>query len=218
MSSSSPLQALPRLGKRVWNSPWFFWMLLIIPSIGFLIGPLSGGSVHRYIHPTGEFSARFMIFAMMISPLRAIFPNSRIVFWLLPRRRYLGVAAFGYAVLHTLYYLIDIKWNAASIYNELLQTGISTGWIAFILFVPLALTSNNLSVKRLANAWKPLQRWVYLAAVMTFIHWLLITKNPGGALVHFGFLGVLEVARISIWAYRQKKPTPQPSPNKPTAA
>src|SRR3546814_20210804 len=61
------------------------------------------------LHPSGEFSALLMIIALMLTPLSILFPNQRWIAWLMRRRRALGVAAFGYAVLHLVFYLIDME-------------------------------------------------------------------------------------------------------------
>jgi len=55
--------------KRVFNHPYFFWLLLAIPSIPMMLELSQGRNVGRLLHPTGEFAARFMIIAMMLTPL-----------------------------------------------------------------------------------------------------------------------------------------------------
>ena len=60
------------------------------------------------MHPTGETSARLMIAAIALSPLRSMFPGSNALRWLMNRRRYLGLGAFAYAALHTIFYLVDM--------------------------------------------------------------------------------------------------------------
>ena len=182
--------------KRFLNSPYSFWALLALPSLGILSGYLGGdASAHRLLHPTGEFAARFMILAMVITPLRLLFPNHRWPLWLLKRRRYLGVAAFGYALLHTAFYLID-KGSLSAVLGDVLELSIWTGWLAFLIFVPLAMTSNDWAVKRLKRAWKSLQRWVYGAAALTLAHWIFLEYEVGAALVHFLPLAGLELYRI----------------------
>lgn len=147
------------------------------------------------LHPTGEFAARFMIIAMILTPLRMLFPGSGFWRWMMKRRRYFGVAAFGYAALHTLLYVIDMK-TLQAIWGEAFLLGIWTGWIAFFIFVPLAVTSNDASVLWLKRTWKPLQRWIYGAAVLTLLHWMFVHNNFGPALVHFIPLAGLEAYRI----------------------
>ena len=85
-------------------------------------------------------------------------------------------------------------WSA--IVSELAKLGIWTGWVAFVIFVPLALTSNDASVRGMGPSWKALQRLVYVAALFTLAHWIVIHDSPGGALVHFAPLAALEVYRI----------------------
>ena len=95
--------------KSFLNHPYVFWALLSLPAFPMLLGLTSGGpkAVQELLHPTGEFAARFMIIAMMITPLMMLFKGWRGPRWLMKRRRYIGVAAFGYAALHTVLYLID---------------------------------------------------------------------------------------------------------------
>ena len=106
-----------------------------------------------------------------------------------------GVAAFGYALLHTAFYLID-KGSLSKVLSEALELSIWTGWLAFLIFVPLAMTSNEWAVKTLKRAWKPLQRWVYAAAVLTLAHWIFLEYELGAALAHFLPLAGLELYRI----------------------
>jgi sulfoxide reductase heme-binding subunit YedZ len=181
---------------KFFNSPYLFWAILLVPSLpmlgGFLSEPENAG---RLLHPSGEFAARFMIIAMLISPLRLLFPGARWLVWLMRRRRHLGVAAFGYAVLHTLFYVVD-KGGLAPMLDEFWEVGIWTGWVAFIIFVPLALTSNDVSQRWLLGRWKQLQRFVYGVAVLTLVHWIFVENNVGPALVHFLPLAALEAFRI----------------------
>ena len=178
------------------NSPYALWALLALPSVGMVSGFVDGrASAESLLHPTGEFAARFMIIAMMITPLRLLFPRHRWPIWLARRRRYLGVAAFGYAALHTLFYVVDMA-SLRLILDEFWALGIWTGWAAFAIFLPLALASNNLAQRRLRSWWKPLQRWVYPAAVLTLVHWIFVHNNLGPALVHFVPLALLEIYRI----------------------
>jgi len=178
------------------NAPYTFWALLALPSIGMISGFLDGSaSPHRLLHPTGEFAARFMILAMMITPLRLLFAKHRWPIWLQRRRRYLGVAAFSYALLHVIFYVMDLG-SISAVMTDAFKLSIWTGWIAFLIFVPLALTSNDGAVRRLKQVWKPLQRWVYVAAVFTLGHWIFLEYELGPALVHFLPLLALETYRI----------------------
>ena len=182
--------------KSFLNSPYFFWGVLALPSVPLTAGLAQGSMPYgELMHVSGEFSARFMIVALMITPLIVMFPGHRWPRWLLARRRYLGVAAFGYAALHTLAYLLEVGVLSAVV-SDVAKLGIWTAWIAFVVFIPLALTSNDASVRALGGSWKTLQRLVYVAALFTLAHWMFIHNSFGGALVHFAPLAILEAYRI----------------------
>ncbi|WP_323766965.1 sulfite oxidase heme-binding subunit YedZ [Marinovum sp.] len=188
--------------KAIWDHPYTFWALLSLPAIPLLTMLTSGDpeAVHQLLHPTGEFAARFMIIAMMISPLALLLKGWRGPRWLMKRRRYLGVAAFAYALVHTVLYLVDLG-TVQKVVADLPEFYIWTGWIAFVIFVPLAITSSDYFVRKLGRNWKTLQRITYAAAVLTLLHWAALHEWGGlpGALVHFVPLGLLEAYRLWYW-------------------
>ena len=192
--------------KSTWDHPITFWALLSLPTIPMTLGLTSGtpDAVKTLLHPTGEFAARFMIIAMMITPLMMLFRDASWPRWLMKRRRYLGVAAFFYALAHTVLYLID-EGAIAFTGDEVSKLYIWTGWIAFLIFVPLAVTSTDAWVRRLGRSWKKLQQFVYAAAILTLIHWAALHDwgGVGAALVHFAPLTVLEVYRL--WSTQQRR-------------
>ena len=135
---------------------------------------------------------------MMITPLRMLFPASRLVGWFLRHRKHFGVAAFLSAALHTVLYVLN-KAGWLPMLSEFWQIGIWTGWLAMLIFLLLSLTSNNFSVMALGGNWKPLQRTVYAAACATLVHWLFVSNDAGAALACFIPLALLETNRI--WRY-----------------
>ena len=172
-----------------------FWLLLSIPALLMLRGYASGELIAMdMLQPTGEWSARLMIIAMILSPLASLLGPKPWLNWLVQRRRALGVAAFAYAVLHLGFYLNDMG-NLDDILAEFWALGIWTGWAAMLLFVPPAVTSNDASMRALRAGWKSLQRLVYPAAVLVLVHWIFIHNNLGRALVHFIPLAALVAAR-----------------------
>ncbi len=189
------------------NSPYTFWVILSLPAIPMMIGLTSGDpkAVTQVLHPTGEFAARFLIVSLMITPLMMLFKGARWPRWLMKRRRYLGVAAFGYALAHTILYLID-EGAVAFTGGEISKLYIWTGWLAFLIFVPLAVTSTDGWVRALGTRWKALQRFVYGAAVLTLVHWAALHEWGGvtPALVQFGPLIALEVYRLNYNLQRRR--------------
>jgi sulfoxide reductase heme-binding subunit YedZ len=148
------------------------------------------------LHPTGEWSARFIILALMVTPLRQLFPQSRAVTFLARHRRAVGVAGFGYALLHLLFYLLDMH-TIEAVLAEIGAPAIWTGWLALLLLLPLGLTSNDAAVRVLRSGWKRLQRLAYPMAVLTLIHWALIHDGLVPAIVHFLPLAALQLWRVA---------------------
>jgi sulfoxide reductase heme-binding subunit YedZ len=121
-------------------------------------------------------------------------------------RRYFGVAAFGYAALHTIFCLID-EGTAAKVIADLPKPYIWTGWAAFVIFIPLTITSMDYFVRRMRRSWKTLQRTSYAAAVLTLVHWAALHDwgGIGPALVHFVPLALREGYRVWYWYLRPRK-------------
>lgn len=190
-------------------SPYWLWVLLAIPALGMttaLFGE-DARAFHQLLHPTGEFSARFMIISMLATPLLYLTKGAGWARWLKANRRYFGVAAFFYAALHTYVYLVD-KGSIDRILTEATHLDMFAGWVAMIIFIPLAATSMDYAVRKLGRWWKPLQRWTYVAAVATLLHWAALHNWNGWppAVVHFAPLAVLTLYRLW-WVYLRPRPS-----------
>ncbi len=171
------------------------WTLLIVPGLLILFRYLSDAiSYGQVIHQTGLCSAGLLIIVLSISPLRQVLAAKRLIF-LSRYRRALGVASFGYAALHTGVYL-ERKWGAGLIVPEGLEPWLATGWLALLLFLVLAATSNDASVRALRTGWKKLHRTAYIGAALTFAHWLLATFNPIAAFVSLVLLIGIQLLRL----------------------
>lgn len=188
--------------KTIVNAPLFMWVILALPGFRMTNTLLSGATgpdgeptAEYLLHPSGETAAQFMVLAMMISPFRLMFPKAKFWLWMMKRRRDIGVAAFLYAVFHTVLYIVDMG-SVRAMLNEFTALGIWTGWLAFFIFIPLALTSNDYSVRKLGAAWKRLHKFIYVAAVATLVHWIFVHNNLGPALARFVPLALLEGYRI----------------------
>jgi sulfoxide reductase heme-binding subunit YedZ len=158
------------------------------------------------LHPTGEWSARFIILALMVTPLLQLWPQARAVRLLARHRRSLGVAGFLYALAHTIAYVLDMG-TLADMLAELGAPAIWTGWAALLVLVPLGLTSNDAAVRALKAGWKRLQRLAYPAAILTLVHWALVHDGLVAALVHFVPLALLQAMRVA-----RQLPPPKRSP------
>lgn len=182
--------------KRLIDSRRLFWLVLALPGVVTVFRYATGATFYgEVVHGTGDFSAQLLIATMAVTPLQLMFPGHRWVRWLLMRRRYLGVASFGYAVFHTGVYLARTA-DLGDILGDAVEPGLLTGWLALAIFVPLAVTSNDASVRRLRRVWKRLHRWVYAGAILTFAHWVLTAFDPTIGLIHAAVLAALEAYRI----------------------
>ena len=118
------------------------------------------------------------------------------------RRRYFGVASFGYAAFHVGWYVGEtiVDWGPGAL-TWMLFTAVNlfawTGWVAIAAMLPPALTSNDLSRRRLGRWWKWVQRLSYLAARGAAVHWLLLAGD-WLTWTQVGALAALELARIGL--------------------
>ena len=197
--------------RKIVNAPLFMWVILALPGFRMTSTLLSGATgpegqttEELLLHPSGESAAQTMVLAMIITPLRMLLPQNRFWLWMMNRRRHIGVAAFIYAVFHTVLYVVDMG-SIRAMLDEFTALGIWTGWAAFFIFIPLALTSNDFAVRKLGASWKSLHRYVYAAALATLVHWIFIHNNFGPALARFVPLALLEGYRLWM-TFNPKRP------------
>jgi methionine sulfoxide reductase heme-binding subunit len=188
-------ETVPRMRRRP-AGRYLLWALLAIPA-AFVVATLLAGDVWPgdLLHPSGEWSARLIIVALMITPLSMLFPGRAWVQWLLRNRRAFGLAAFGYALLHLVLYVLDME-TLRNILAEVGALGIWTGWFALLCLLPMAITSNDAAMRMLRANWKRLQRLAYPAALLTLVHWMFVHDGFIPALLNFAPLIALELYRL----------------------
>ena len=162
-----------------------FWLALALPALLMLVDCARGTVlVMDLLHPSGEMAVRLMIAAMLAGPLTGFFGPTRFLRGWLAVRRNLGVAAFGYALLHLAFYISDMGMLPA-ILDEMMLPSIWTGWLALALLVPPAVISRDRAMLALGrHRWKTLQRLVYPALIFTLAHWLLLGWKWQPAAIH----------------------------------
>jgi methionine sulfoxide reductase heme-binding subunit len=174
------------------------WMAIAAPALLIILRALteSGIAPADLLAPSGTWSARLIIAALMLTPLVQLFPGSTMLRRLLRHRRALGLGAFAYALLHLLFYVLDME-SVANMVAELGAPAIWTAWLALLCLLPPALASSDAAMRRLGALWKKLQRLAYPAAVLTLLHWLLVHDGMIEALLHFAPLAILQLARLA---------------------
>ena len=136
---------------------------------------------------TGMLTLIFLSLTVAVTPLRKIFSINSLVKY----RRMLGLFAFFYGALHLLTYLwFDRLFNFISVGQDVVRRPfILVGMTAFLLMVPLAITSTNKMVKRLGGKrWVRLHRLVYLAAIAGVVHFWMLVKSDTRLPLTFAFV------------------------------
>lgn len=188
----------------------WLWAILSAPALAWVATLARQGApiAADALNPTGALSAILFIMALLATPLRHIRPGGLVPLWLVRNRRYLGVASFGYALLHTLFYVLDVG-SAANLLMQLPRLDIWTGWVSLLIMAPLALTSTDGWVRRLGPRWKSLQRWAYAVALLGFFHAVSLNDwdDPWEPLIVSAPLIALQIWRTGKYVIRRPKTT-----------
>ena len=124
-------------------------------------------------HELGEIALQLVIAGLCITPLRRFAGINLLKF-----RRALGLVAFFFVTLHLLVWLVlDVQIPALIWADILKRPYVTVGMLAFALMIPLAMTSNGWSVRRLGARWRKLHRLTYAVAVLGGIHFLWLVKG-----------------------------------------
>ena len=155
------------------------FILCLTPLAWLIWRGVSGGLGANPIEATnrflGDWAMRFLLVTLAVTPLRRLFGWSVLMRF----RRMLGLFAFAYAALHlSSYVVLDQFFHWADIWADIVKRNfITVGMIAFLLLVPLAVTSTNAMVRRLGGRrWKRLHRLVYPAAIAVIVHFYMMVK------------------------------------------
>jgi sulfoxide reductase heme-binding subunit YedZ len=155
------------------------WLLALLPLVRLIwLGfndDLGANPVEFVEHSTGTWALVFLLVTLSMTPIRLITGQ----LWQIQLRRLLGLFMFFYACLHIITYV----WlDFALIWDEMLiditkHPRILVGMAAFLLTIPLAVTSNSYMIKKLKSNWKKLHQLVYVIAILVVVHYLLLVKK-----------------------------------------
>lgn len=161
---------------------------------GWLNNTLGANPIEVVTHSTGEWTLRMLLITLAVTPLRRMTG----LHWLLRVRRQLGLFAFAYASMHFATYIwLDLyfDWNAIAL-DIIDRPFVTVGFAAFLLLIPLAVTSNQAAIRRMGGRkWLALHRSIYAIAILGIIHywWLVkadVLKPVLYALILVALLGV----------------------------
>jgi methionine sulfoxide reductase heme-binding subunit len=192
--------------RRLLSSKWTkvaVFLLSLVP-LGELVnraltGGLGANPVEFIQHATGDWTLRFLIFTLAITPLRKLFNLPELIRF----RRMLGLFAFFYVCLHFLTYIgPDQSFSLSGMWKDVEKRRyITVGFLGFVLLIPLALTSTAGWIRRLGGKrWQMLHRSIYVTAICGVIHYYWLVKSDVRKPLFYGALvGVLLLWRLGVW-------------------
>ncbi len=158
---------------------WVLYIGGVMPAIWLVVLLLNGGlgvdPVKVLEHRAGKIGLQFLVAGLVVTPLCRITGIKLIKF-----RRAIGLLTFFYIALHLMIWLaLDIQFYWGEIWTDIVKRPyITIGMTGFLAMVPLALTSNNASIKRIGAAgWRKLHKLTYLAAIAGALHYVWLVKG-----------------------------------------
>lgn len=193
---AAALAPLAVLGWRAWHV-----------GSGADIDALGADPVAAIEHTLGLWALRLLLLTLAVTPLRQLLKQPVLMRF----RRMLGLYAFAYASLHFAAYLVlDLRGWWAQVLTEIIERPyITVGFAAWLLLVPLALTSTRGWMRRLGRAWGRLHRLVYAIAVLAVLHfWWVVKSDVREPLLYAAILAALLGWRLA-WRRRHRPTAPR---------
>lgn len=189
---------MPKLLRSRWSKPLVF-LLCLLPLAWLIAGAfrdkLGANPIEYITHSTGDWTLRFLLITLAITPVRRIFSQPDLIRF----RRMLGLWAFFYGCLHLITWVwFDRFFDLQEMWADLTKRRfITAGMAGFVLMIPLAVTSTTGWIRRLGRNWAKLHRLVYLSALAGVVHyWWLVKSDIRLPLMYGVILGLLLVVRL----------------------
>ena len=193
----------------------FVFLLCLVP-LGILVfraltANLGANPVEFIQHATGDWTLRFLVITLCITPFRKLLKLPDLIRF----RRMLGLFAFFYACLHFLTYLgPDQSFDLAAMWKDVAKRPfITMGFAAFVLLIPLALTSTAGWIRRLGGRrWQMLHRLIYISAICGVIHYYWLVKSAVlRPLTYAAIVAILLLWRLGDWLIRRDRTIAAPA-------
>jgi methionine sulfoxide reductase heme-binding subunit len=201
-------ESLRRLLLSKWTKVALF--LICLTPLAYLAwrayrGELTANPVEFIQHFTGDWTLRFLLITLSITPLRRILHLPDLIRF----RRMLGLFAFFYVCLHFLTYIgPDQSFDLAGMWKDVAKRPfITVGFLGFLLLIPLALTSTKGWIRRLGGKrWQSLHRLIYVSALCGVVHYYWLVKSDHRLPLLYG--AILVVLLLYRLGYSLRKPRP----------
>jgi len=192
--------------RKLLTSRWtkavvFLLCLLPLASLGWdaLHGGLTANPIEYITHATGDWTLRFIVITLAVTPLRKLLGLPDLIRF----RRMFGLFAFFYGCLHfTTYIWLDKFFDLRDMWKDIAKRPfITVGFLAFVLMIPLALTSTAGMIRRLGGkSWVLLHRLIYITAIAGVIHYYWLVKSAVIRPLTYGAI----VAALLVWRLADK--------------
>jgi sulfoxide reductase heme-binding subunit YedZ len=181
---------------------------------------LGANPIEVITHSTGDWTLILVLTTLSITPLRRITRQ----YWLIGVRRMIGLFAFFYGTLHFLTYIwLDKFFNVHEMVKDIAKRPfITVGFSAFVLLIPLAVTSTKRWIRRLGGKnWQRLHRLIYFTGILAVVHYTWLVKADLRKPIEYGVvLSLLLLYRVGVWfsektsekASQKSKPPALPAP------
>jgi sulfoxide reductase heme-binding subunit YedZ len=158
-------------------------------------GQLGADPIREVTLRTGKAAIVLLMLSLAITPLKIWFGWQQFH----PLRRIFGVYAAVYVAIHLLIFVyLDYGLDFGLIYEAIFEKYYAlVGFAAFLILLPLAITSSRWAMRKMGKGWTRLHRWVYLAGILAVLHYLLLVKNAyTSPLLYAGILVILLLSRV----------------------
>ncbi|MBL0938594.1 MAG: sulfoxide reductase heme-binding subunit YedZ [Gemmatimonadaceae bacterium] len=186
---------------RRWIRP-VLWAVVVLPvpwlAAQLLLGNLGADPIDRLERESGQWALRILIASLAVTPLMRLTGWG----WLVSQRRFLGLAAFFWIVGHlTVYTVLDWFFDWAEIYKDITKhLYITLGMGAFVLLIPLALTSTKASIRRLGGTkWNRLHSLVYISVILACFHFVWAVKKDISQPILYGVIVAVLLGFRVVW-------------------
>lgn len=202
--------ALTRLKVPAINTRYIYGIGFVPTVYNFYLAATGGlgiNPVKTYEHLLGLWALKFLIVTLAITPIRDLTGLS-----FLRYRRAFGLLSFYYVAMHVaVYVLLDQQLNLSAIIADIIKRPyITLGMAGLVMLIPLALTSNNATIKRLGSTWAKLHRLTYPIAIAACAHYFLLVKSfTLEPFIYIGLIALLLFWRILRRPYLNRRKASQ---------
>lgn len=176
--SGNTTEAMHKLNQILRRVPvWAVYIAGLVPVPWLFYQGMTGGlgvePIEALEHEYGELALQLLILGLAVTPLRRLTGLNLMKF-----RRAIGILTLSYVVCHLLVWLVLDVQDPGQIWADIIKRPyITVGMVAFVLMLPLGITSNNASVRWLGAAWRRLHKLVYPAAILAGLHYVMLAKG-----------------------------------------